>query len=121
LIEEVYPCCNAPPNFANKAVPNGIEPGRVPVPALVSILAPNPSIMDFGYGLQAVDTVGSVDYDNVDPIKYKDMFNVPETVEEAWNHPCPWQRAHWREAIPHKLLKMLHMKVWKKVKQSSIP
>jgi hypothetical protein len=83
------------------------EPGRVPVPALVSILAPNPSIMDFGYGLQAMDTVGSVDYDNVDPITYKDMFDVPETFEEAWNHPCPRQCAQWREAISHELLKML--------------
>jgi hypothetical protein len=72
------------------------------VPALVSTLAPNPSIVDFGYGLQAVDTVGSIDYDNVEPIKYKDMFDVPETFEEACNHPCPCcQCAHWHEAIPH--------------------
>jgi hypothetical protein len=39
--------------FTNKALPTGIVPGRVPVPALASILAPNPSITDFGYyGLQ---------------------------------------------------------------------
>jgi hypothetical protein len=91
------------------------------VPALVSILAPNPLILDFGYGLQAVYTVGSVDYDNVEAIKYKDMFDVPETIEEVCNHPCPWQHVRWHKAIPHKLLNRLHMQVWKKVKQSSIP
>jgi hypothetical protein len=65
--------------------------------------------------------MSSVDYDNVEPIKYKDMFDVPETFEEAWNHPCPWKRALWREAIPRELLLMLCMQVWKKVKRSSIP
>jgi hypothetical protein len=119
-LKKFIPAVMPPPDFANKAVPIGIEPGRVPVPALVSILAPNPSIVDFGYGLQAVDTFGSVDYDNAEPIKYKNMFDVPETFEDAWNHPCPWQHGCWREAIPLELQKMLHMQVWKKVKQSSI-
>jgi hypothetical protein len=35
-------------------------------------------------------------YDNIKPIKYKDMFKVPLTFEQEWNHPCPWQRACWR-------------------------
>jgi hypothetical protein len=79
--------------FTNKAAPIGIEPWRFPVHALVSIMATNPSIVDFGYSLQEVDTVGCIDYDNVETIKYKNMFNVPETFEEGWNHPCPWQHA----------------------------
>jgi hypothetical protein len=67
-------------------------------------------------------TLLAVDYDNIEPIKYKDLLDVPETFEEAWNNPCPWQHAHWCEAIPHKLLKMLHTRqVWKMVKHSPIP
>jgi hypothetical protein len=57
-LKKFLPAVMPPPAFANKAVPMGIEPERVPLPALVSILAPNPRIMDFGYGLQAVYTVG---------------------------------------------------------------
>jgi hypothetical protein len=71
-LKKFIPAVMPPPAFANKAVPIGIETERVPVTALVSILAPNPLIVDFGYDLQAVDTV-------VEPIKYKDMFDVPET------------------------------------------
>jgi hypothetical protein len=57
-LKEFLPDVIPPHSFANKATPSRIEPGRVPVPALVSVLAPYPSIIDFGYGLQAVDTVG---------------------------------------------------------------
>jgi len=31
--------------------------------------------------------------------QYKDYFTVPETFDEAWNHPCPFQRKLWRDAI----------------------
>jgi len=31
--------------------------------------------------------------------QYKDYFTVPETFTEAWNHPCPFQRKLWRDAI----------------------
>jgi hypothetical protein len=58
-LKKFIPAVMPPPAFTNKAIPIGIEPGRVPVPALVSILALNLSIVDFGYGLHAVDTVGS--------------------------------------------------------------
>jgi hypothetical protein len=34
-----------------------------------------------------------VNYDEVDLIKYKDMFKVPTTFNEAWNYPCPLQIA----------------------------
>jgi Reverse transcriptase (RNA-dependent DNA polymerase) len=60
-------------------------------------------------------------FDNVKPIKYKDMFEVPLTFEQAWNHPCPWQRQRWRAAILLELAKMKRMCVWKKVKRSVIP
>ena len=56
----------------------------------------------------------------VDPAKYKDMFDNPTTFDEAWNHPCPFQRRKWREAIMKEFSKMELNKVWKKVKRSSI-
>jgi hypothetical protein len=99
-LKKFIPAVMPLPAFANKAVPIGIEPGRVPVPALVSILAPSPSIVSFGYGLQEGDTVGSVEYDKVEPIKYKGMFDFPETFEDAWNHPCPWQPARCVRQFP---------------------
>ena len=40
-----------------------------------------------------------VDPSTVDPSKYKDMFENPKTFDEAWNHPDPFQRMKWREAI----------------------
>jgi hypothetical protein len=53
LLKKFLAAVMPPPAFTNKAVPVGVVPGRVPVPALASILAPNPSITDFGYyGLQ---------------------------------------------------------------------
>jgi hypothetical protein len=61
------------------------------------------------------------EFDNVEPIKYKDMFEVPLTFEQAWNHPCPWQCQRWRTAILLDLAKMQQMCVWKKVKHSIIP
>jgi hypothetical protein len=60
-------------------------------------------------------------FDNVKPIKYKDMFDIPLTFEQAWNHPCLWQCQRWRAAILLELAKMKRMCVWKKVKRSIIP
>jgi hypothetical protein len=33
-----------------------------------------------------------VDHEKIDPSKYKDVFNIPKTWQEAWNHPDPWLR-----------------------------
>jgi hypothetical protein len=57
---------------------------------------------------------GVLAYDNIELIKYKDMFDVPL-------HPCPWQRQHWRAAILLELAKMRRICVCKKVKRSVIP
>jgi Reverse transcriptase (RNA-dependent DNA polymerase) len=81
-----------------------------------------PTVEAFGY-LFVVDAVDDVvkAFDNIEPIKYKDMFDVPLTFEQAWNHPCPWQCSCWRTAILLELAKMRRMCVWKKVKRSQIP
>jgi hypothetical protein len=44
-----------------------------------------------------------MDYDKIDPIKFKDMFKCPQKFNEVWNHPDPWIRKKWREAIPKEL------------------
>ena len=62
-----------------------------------------------------------IDYSKVDPSRYKDIFESPTTFEEAWFHPCPFQRKMWREAITKELTKMTQMKVWTKIKRSMMP
>jgi hypothetical protein len=47
-----------------------------------------------------------MDYDKIDPIKFKDMFKCPQKFNEARNHPDLWVRKKWREAILKELLKM---------------
>jgi hypothetical protein len=49
------------------------------------------------------------------------MFEVPASFDEAWNHPCEFQRAKWREAITKEFNKMDSNKVWKKIKWSMMP
>ena len=61
------------------------------------------------------------DYSKMDPSKYKDIFENPKTFEEAWDHPDPFQKGKWREAILKEFAKMERCKVWKKVKRSDIP
>ena len=61
------------------------------------------------------------DYSTVDPSKYKDIFENPKTFEDAWDHPDPFQREKWREAILKEFAKMERCKVWRKVKRSDIP
>jgi hypothetical protein len=53
--------------------------------------------------------------------KRKDVLKCPFKFNEAWNHPCPFQRKQWREAIDKELKKMEDHKVWKKVLRSSMP
>jgi hypothetical protein len=61
------------------------------------------------------------DYTKVDPSKYKAMFDVPTSFDEAWNHPCEFQWAKWRKAINKEFNKMDSNKVWKKIKRSMMP
>jgi len=51
----------------------------------------------------------------------KDYFTVPETFNEAWNHPCPFQRKLWRNAIQKELDKMESNKVYRKCNKSDLP
>ena len=55
------------------------------------------------------------------PEDYRDAFTAPTKYEEAWNHPDPFQRKSWREAIHKEFSKMNERKVWRKVKRSDIP
>jgi len=50
-----------------------------------------------------------------------DYFTVPETWNEAWNHPCPFQRKLWRDAIQKELDKMESNKVCRKCNKSDLP
>jgi hypothetical protein len=52
---------------------------------------------------------------------WKDIFENPSNYEEAWNHPDPWQREKWREAILLKFKKMEDHKVWKKIPRAQMP
>jgi len=74
------------------------------------------------YGLHARPSVMSKEeLEKLDPSRYKDVFENPRTFDEAWNHPCPFQRRLWREAILKELKKMEELRVWKKIQRSSIP
>ena len=71
------------------------------------------TFFEFGseIGLSAVD---------LDPSQYKDKFDKPESFEAAWDHPDPFQRSKWREAINKEFRKMEERKVWRKIKRSEM-
>jgi hypothetical protein len=58
-----------------------------------------------------------IDYEKVDPTKYRDIFKLPKTFEEAWNE-CPFQRKMWRDAITKEETKMTENKVIRLILQS---
>jgi hypothetical protein len=126
VIIQLKKCINfkstPPPRVLKPLVHNEAEPGRVPwAVELVNILYPMAETLVSGH-LLMVEKVDSIvhAFDNVEPIECKDMFEVPLTFEQAWNHPCPWQRQRWRAAILLELAKMKRMCVWTKVKRSVI-
>jgi hypothetical protein len=43
--------------------------------------------------------------------EYKDHFQTPRTFKEAWDHPDPFQRKMWRDAIGKEFTKMNEKKV----------
>ena len=69
----------------------------------------------------AMAATDKLDYSKVDPTTYKDIFTVPSTFEEAWNHPDPFQRERWRASISKEFKKMDENKVWKKIKRNQMP
>ena len=61
------------------------------------------------------------EYEKMNPARYKDIFDKPDSFDQAWNHPEPFQRKKWREAINKEFSKMEERQVWKKVKRSTVP
>ena len=59
--------------------------------------------------------------ESLKPEEYKDAFTNPNNFQEAWNHPCPFQREKWREGIRKEFKKMNERRVWERRKKSSIP
>ena len=41
--------------------------------------------------------------------------------DEAWNHPDPFQRNKWKEAIQKEFKKMNEQGVWRKINRSEMP
>jgi len=68
-----------------------------------------------------VGLLETTDSEDLDPSQYKDVFDVPDTFEEAWHHPDPFQRDKWKEAIEKELAKMEERGVWKAFKIRDIP
>ena len=58
--------------------------------------------------------------EDLDPSQYKDVFDDPTTFDEARNHPDPFQRKKWREAIKKEFDKMGSRNVWTKIKRSAM-
>jgi hypothetical protein len=52
---------------------------------------------------------------------YKDIYEIPDNLDRAYNHPNKWQRNKWREAIQNELDKMQQYDVWNVVPRNSIP
>jgi hypothetical protein len=42
----------------------------------------------------------------IPPSTYKDIYDSPSSYDGAWNHPDPWQRSKWQEAISLEFKKM---------------
>jgi hypothetical protein len=58
--------------------------------------------------------------DGIKPEEYTDHFQTPRTFKEAWDHPDPFQRTMWRDAIGKEFTKMNEKKVWHKIKREEM-
>jgi hypothetical protein len=63
----------------------------------------------------------AADFDYDDPSKFKSIFEVPRSFDDAWNHSDQFQRTRWRDAICNEFKKMNDKQVWRKVKRSTMP
>jgi Reverse transcriptase (RNA-dependent DNA polymerase) len=63
----------------------------------------------------------SVDPMRLNPLQYRDHLEIPTIYNEAWHHPCEFQRKLWREAIMMEFNKMMNYKVWDIVKRNVVP
>ena len=61
------------------------------------------------------------EFDKIAPEFLKYLFDCPTAFKAAWNHPIPWARDRWRQAILKELRKMEEHRVWKKIKLHQKP
>ena len=86
-----------------------------------TVTAPAFTLIDRFHGdIGAFAEYGLATKDALDPSQYKDTFDNPKGYEDAWNHPDPFQREQWREAITKEFDKMEAKGVWKKIKRSEM-
>jgi hypothetical protein len=79
-------------------------------------------LMETGQGAEMDKEVSKIkNFEIIPQSAWKDIFENPSNNDEAWNHPDPWQREKWREAIILKVKKMEDHKVWKKIPRSQMP
>jgi Reverse transcriptase (RNA-dependent DNA polymerase) len=71
------------------------------------------------YALSA--TISEEKPDNIPMSSYKDVYEIPDNFDPAYNHPIKWQCIEWREAIQKELDKMKQYDVWNVVPRTSIP
>ena len=74
---------------------------------------------DIGNFADYADEIG-LSAAELDPSTFKDKFEVPNSFDEAWNHPDPFQRERWREGIRKEFTKMNQKQVWRKIKRESM-
>ena len=63
---------------------------------------------------------GNEDEKYKDPTKYRGLFDVPGTFQEAYNNENEWERIRWREAIGKVFHKMITHGVWRKMKRDQM-
>ena len=79
-------------------------------------------LMEAGPGPEMEKEVSKIkNFDTIPQSAWKDIFENPSNYDEAWNHPDPWQREKWREAILLEFKKMEDHKVWKKIPRTQMP
>ena len=53
-------------------------------------------------------------------IIYELKLDIPETFQEAWNHPDPVIHERWRKAIRREFHCMNEKKTWRKIRQNDM-
>ena len=61
-----------------------------------------------------------INYNDIHPSQYKDIFDIPRNFDEAWNHKNVWLRTKWRKAITTEVDKMKQHKVMRLVKRNKM-
>jgi hypothetical protein len=91
------------------------EPGVSTAPSAEPRLEPDPIMVE------TVDTaLTGIDYDNIDPKKYRKMFKVPGSYKEVVIHPCEWQQKRWIGASSKENTKMESCNIWTLIDRSSM-